>query len=71
MASKCHPLMMKHAKGSIKARPLPAARRDTAGFAQPAGCGGWLCKVDACVANSRLAPPRTGEATAWLAAREA
>nr|QLG20282.1 hypothetical protein [uncultured bacterium]QLG20639.1 hypothetical protein [uncultured bacterium]QLG20653.1 hypothetical protein [uncultured bacterium] len=24
--------MMKHAKGSIKARPRPAARRDTAGL---------------------------------------
>jgi len=31
--------MMKHAKGGIKARPRPAARRDTAGFAQPVGGG--------------------------------
>ncbi|MCK9989692.1 MAG: hypothetical protein RugAbin2_00706 [Rugosibacter sp.] len=32
--------MMKNAKGSIKARPLLAALRPTAGFAQPAACGG-------------------------------
>ncbi|MCK9991369.1 MAG: hypothetical protein RugAbin2_02383 [Rugosibacter sp.] len=43
--------------------PRPSALLPTAGFAQPAGCGGWLCKAGAGVANSRPLPsfPR-GEA---------
>ena len=34
-----HPQKMKHAKSRLVARP-PSATRPTAGFAQPAGCGG-------------------------------
>ncbi|MCK9989729.1 MAG: hypothetical protein RugAbin2_00743 [Rugosibacter sp.] len=50
MVSKYHPLMMKHAKGSIKAAPPNREARH-----------GWLCKVGACVANPRPShPPLAG-----------
>jgi hypothetical protein len=37
--AKQYPLPLKHAKSQLVARPL-SATRPTAGFAQPAGCGG-------------------------------
>ena len=42
--------------------PLPSATRPTAGFAQPAGCGGAPHAV-----RNPASPPR-GEASIWLAA---